>query len=96
MTTRWRQVGRVIQILDIELRGLALLIDLKLSDFPSDLEIRIGDRVRISQGDGRQVDTQVCGVELRPLLTLLLPLGTDWQGMIGATVALSPSETHEP
>lgn len=93
MKTKRRQLGRIIDIVDIESRGPAILIDLKLIDFPVDLKIGIGDQIRISLSDSRVFDTVVCGVECRPLLALLLPLSTDLNGFMGATVELAVQDT---
>jgi|688.fasta_scaffold207882_3 hypothetical protein len=93
MTTKSRLLGRIIETLNIESRGPAILLDLKLIDFPMDLEIRIGDQIRISLLDNRVLDAVVCGVEYRPLLALLLPVGTDLNGFMGATVEHAPQDT---
>ena len=93
----WRKLGRIIDVVDIEFRGPAILTDLKLADFPTDLVIRIGDLVRIDRKEPPFIETNVCGVEIRPLLTILLPVGTDVQGLVGAgvSVATGPTLEHE-
>ena len=95
MEIAWRRLGRIIDVMDIEFRGTAILTDLKLADFPPDLVIRIGDLVRIDRTKSPCIETNICGVEIRPLLTILLPVGTEVQGLVGAGASVATERTHE-
>jgi len=70
-------VGDVIETFHIAERGLAVMLDTRPEDLRDQLCIYIDDPVRVVAADGRQQDALVRGIELRPSVTILLPVDVD-------------------
>ena len=67
-------LGSVVETFHIAERGLAVMLNTRMEDVPNDLRLYIDDPIRVVATDGREQDSIVRGIELRPCLTILLPV----------------------